>query len=138
MDEFERYELIERLQSENAATRADIAARRERQWIEEDISVSWSGCRDVGSMTSAQFSAWCDAGRPALTQPQPRGPSVQELRAMAEQHERDMERRALLDAMGEALGTIRKQMREHANAETTKLRAELAVLRGELASMKTQ
>jgi hypothetical protein len=43
---------------------------RRRMTIEaKPTAIDFSGCRSVGEMSQAQFSAWCDAGQPPLEAP---------------------------------------------------------------------
>ena len=147
MDEEERYRrhraAVERAREviERADEMLDQAAIDDAVRQPAPPPVDWRG-KSVATMSAAEYSAWCDAGKPAIQEQ--RSVSAAEIKIMAlraelDQHKREVKqyRDAFEKALGEVIGRERRPVRgiEHGLAQ---LREQVDALRSEIGELRTE
>lgn len=122
------------------ALRADLEERRAGNVENADAHDDWRGCKSVGEMDKAQFSAWVDAGSPPLAADvRASVPFDRQQRAvladaadaaLARQIEDRITARltSFAEMLGQEIGEAEKELR----AEIKTLRGDVDALRGEL------
>jgi hypothetical protein len=131
----EHAEETQRRLAEHAARRADQEPHMTTE--AKPTPIDWSGCRSVAEMTSAQFSAWCDAGKPPLEAPwssatteglhyrvrwntEPAAPTSASAASGADIFTEDQQ-----EVIAYALHLLRNELRDEFRVEVDKLRHEM-------------
>ena len=134
-DDADRLEVIRK--ARETLQRVDDAARRHRLEEQQRDPVDaaaprpvadWWACKTTKEMTTRQFHAWLDAGKPPLepSKPAPSKPERQNGMTEAQVRAHVTERLDGLVAMlGEEVAAVEKKMRSDFNVELAELRAQL-------------